>query len=137
MKPPIPPHAMKPEAPLAEIASGNLSAMSSPILIAAATLEQFEEFVFSNGLSCVECRRFRNYSRHQACRPDKVLILLPFFYDDPETDAAVDEWVEADRYTVRMDEPMPLIVRSVYFWMFVLIVIALTWAGAIWWMGKR
>lgn len=130
------PLAMEPEAPLLEIASGNFANMSAPILIAAATLEQFEEFVFSNGLCCSECRRFRGYKRFEQCAPNKVLILLPFFYDDPETDDAVEDWVDAERYTCHMDEPIPLIVRSVYFWMFVLIVIAATWAAAIWWMGR-
>jgi hypothetical protein len=117
----------EPEADLNNVARGDFSGMQSPILIAAATLEQFDEFVFSNGLTCSQVRRFRDYRDHQTAPVGKILIKLPFYYDDDATAAAVEKWVNDERWTVQLDEPFPMILRPSWFWYFVLIVIAIIW----------
>jgi hypothetical protein len=118
------------EADLNDVAKGDFSQLSAPILVAAATLEQFDEFVFSNGLSCSEVRRFRSYHRERTQPAGKILIQLPFYYDDPNTAEAVEQWVNDERWTVHVDEPLPMIMRPAWFWYFVLIVIAIIWIAA-------
>lgn len=123
---------MEAEADLNAVANGDFNELSLPILVAAATLEQFEEFVFSNGLTFAECRRFRTYGRHDDSPDSKILLLLPYYHEDPTTDEAVEQWVVADRYTVALDEPRPL-VRPAVFWCFCASVITVTLLAAIIW----
>ena len=115
------------ETDMDNVARGNFAGLTMPILVAAATQEQFEAFVSQNGLTCSEVRRFRTFEYHDSEPLNKIIILLPFHYDDPTTERAVAKWVDADRYTVHLGQPVPMIMKPAWFWYFVLIVIALTW----------
>lgn len=103
--------AMPPEIPLAHVAAGSFDELSWPILVAAACQEQYEDFVFTEGLICSETRRFvgspesfRGNRRYD--HPGKILLLLPGWEQSPSTELLVDWWVKNDRYTVQLDAPL-------------------------------
>jgi hypothetical protein len=79
----------EPEADLNNVARGDFAGLQDPIIIAAATQEQFDEFVFMNGLVCSQVRRFCDYQDYRTAPMNKILILLPFHYDHEPTAAAV------------------------------------------------
>lgn len=102
-----------PEADLRAVANHDFSRLAPPLLIAAATRAQFDEFVWRQALVCSEVRRFREMRHHRRHPEGKILILLPGYHRDFQTAAAVDWWVnDQDRYTVQLDAPRPLITRE-------------------------
>ena len=100
------PNPSAPEASIAAVLSGNLSGLSEPLLIAAASYEQYDQFVWREGLVCTEARRFREpSSRHSPYRDDKILLILPGYENDAKTAVAVARWIEEHRHYVFLSEP--------------------------------
>lgn len=97
-----------PEAPLSEVAAGDFAGLEEPYLVAAACQEQFETFIFSEGLVCSEVRRLIGDRRRFAEMPDeKILLLLSGWHTSPATAALVEWWVnDLDRYTVDLPGPL-------------------------------
>lgn len=129
--------AFAPEADLVTVARGNFSALSSPILVACRDQKQFEEFCFREGLICSEVRRFQlGRWNPKAYRADKVLILLPAWWDHLQTRKAVEQWVnQLDRYTVELSAPRP--IRKARAWGWMIIGCLTTWitlAALVWWL---
>jgi hypothetical protein len=101
-----------PEADLTTVASGDLAGLSMPILVAAATWEQFDEFVWEQALFCSEVRRYRHLG-DMGLDEGKILLLLPGYEHDEQTADAVDLWVNhEDRYTAQLDSPQPGITKG-------------------------
>jgi len=97
-----------PEADLLAVAGRDFANLTRPILVAAATAEQFDDFVWEEALICSEVRRFRRIEELRGCPEEKILLVLPGYYHDAKTAAAVEWWVDAeDRYTVHLDHPLP------------------------------
>lgn len=106
------------EADLMAVANGDFSRLSSPILVACRNQEQFEDFVWKNGLMCSEVRRvgrsFSVLTRHRldCSPPGKILLLLPKWDQNHYTAELVNWWVyEQDRYTVQLRAPRPLVSK--------------------------
>jgi hypothetical protein len=122
-----------PEADLGNVADCDFSNLASPILVAAATREQFDRFVFRNGLTCSEVRRFREFAPHVQDPPGKILVILPMAYQDDATEKAITAWVDADRYTVNLDAPWPKGSMSALRWtLFWMAFTAIAWTLTIW-----
>jgi len=98
-----------PEALLDRVAVGDFGELKWPILVAARSRLQYEEFVYKNGLLCCEVRRFFGRAEFFAgSDPGKILLLLPDCQDDAATGELVRWWVEdEDRYTVQIDTISP------------------------------
>jgi len=126
-----------PEADLTAVANGDLSALSQPILVAAASAAQYEEFIWEEALLCTEVRRFRAYPP-APCAEGKILLLLPGYDYDAKTNHAVDRWVnQEDRYTVQLNSPRSCIEtdmartrRSIA------LMVAAVLALCLWWISK-
>lgn len=102
-----------PECALRDVANGDFRGMSLPLLVAAASSSQFEEFIWREALICCEVRRFRDPLFHGNHPENKILLLLPGCHADPRTSAAVDWWVNhEDRYTVQLTSPRPAIEKD-------------------------
>lgn len=102
--------ATPPEADLRTIAAGDFSALSTPILVAAASMKQFNQFIWNEGLICSHVHRFQKVSDLWTAQfpENKILLLLPGYHADAATYQAVTLWVDAcDRYTVELLSPWP------------------------------
>lgn len=97
------------EADFAKVARSDFSEMAFPILVACYDDEQFQQFIFRNGLMCSEVRRFRSAKVvDRVYPPDKILLLLPGWDEDAATQKAADHWIlEQDRYTCALSGPKP------------------------------
>lgn len=103
----------KPETSMLEVADGDFSGLSQPLLVAAGTRKQFEDFMWENALVCSECRRVSNYMRPMDFPENKIMILLPGCETHLETAGVVERWVDQeDRYTVQLDYPRPCIEKD-------------------------
>ena len=126
-----------PEADLITVARGDFSKLSAPLLVACRDHEQFEEFCFREGLICSEVRRIQKGRYNPNHFPaSKILLLLPEWWEHPRTDAAVNEWVKNDRYTVALRGPRP-VVSAARAWVWMLSGSLAVWVigGMIaWWM---
>ena len=98
-----------PETRMARVAGGDFSDLTWPILVAAKSRHQLDEFIYQNGLLCCEVRRFLGRPDFfERSAPDKILLLLPDCQADPATKVLVRWWVEdLDRYTVQIDSLNP------------------------------
>lgn len=103
-----------PEAPFAAVVRGDFSGLSTPILVAAYSEKQFEQFVYQNGLLCSEVRRFQGYQARLTEWPEnKVLLLLPGWSQCSRAAEAVLHWVNVqDRHTCQLTGPKPHIYGS-------------------------
>lgn len=122
---------MIPEAPLHRVAQGDYRHMRQPLLIAAETPDQFQEFAWQQGLLTAELRRFEGSPRKFAdCPRDKILILLPGWEDHPPTFALVQWWVnDQDRYTVQLDAPLSTTQKTLRnSWLLMLVVCLIIWS---------
>jgi hypothetical protein len=100
--------ATPPEVDLTTVAKGDFSKLSQPLIIAAASRDQFDAFLWREALICHEVRRFRDPSHHRCHPENKILLLLPGYEIDPKTAGAVEWWVnQEDRYTVQLNRPEP------------------------------
>lgn len=127
-----------PEADLTTVAEGDFSRLSMPLLVAAASKKQLEDFVFRNGLMCTEVRRFQAVGSICANLPaGKILLLLPQYHLDPATEEAVEWWVDGeDRYTVELPGPLPALSAKSRFWRMALVVLLVLW-GMFGWLLIR
>lgn len=128
--------AFAPEADLVTVARGDFSGLSSPILVACRDQNQFDEFCFREGLICSEVRRFQSGRWNpQVYRADKILILLPDWWDHLPTRKSVEQWVnQLDRYTVEFRAPHPFRYARAWGWMIAASIAA--WvivASLLWW----
>jgi hypothetical protein len=128
-----------PEADLLAVANHDFSQLSPPILVACRDQEQFEEFTFREGLMCSQVRRFRAEGNDTENYPHgKILLLLPGWFDDLRTHAAVECWVNLqDRFTVELRSPRPLArKRPAWGWIFALSAVGWVWFIA-WLLTRR
>lgn len=102
--------ATPPEADLHAVARGDFSRLAAPLLIAAGSSSQYDEFLWSEGLLHAEARRFREPAHHRGHPENKILLVLPGYELDAKTAGAVEWWVaHEDRYTAQLDRPRPAI----------------------------
>lgn len=124
-----------PETDLTAVADGDFSGMATPLLVAAGSRSQFDEFVWEEALMCSEVRRFREVSHHRKHPEGKILLLLPGYHADAQTAAAVEWWVNGeDRYTVQLNGPRPCIERDERETRRALWLMALAAAAAVMWV---
>lgn len=100
---------MGPECPLAKVARGDFYAMATPLLIAAANQEQYDEFLWREGLIFTEAMRITGtgLGKHKHWPQDKILLLLPDWHLCRSTECSVQWWVEVkDGYTVQLTSPI-------------------------------
>jgi hypothetical protein len=86
----------------------DFSKLSLPLLVASHDKEQFEEFIFREGLMCSEVRRIDTLALDALDRfpANKILLLLPRWQECPNTKRQADHWIfKLDRYTVQLSRP--------------------------------
>ncbi len=102
-----------PEAAHARLVRGDFSRLSLPILVAAESQKQLEEFCWKHALIAEEVRRFQGYQERFNTYPEnKVLLLLPGWSHSARTAEAVCHWVNVeDRHTCQLTHPAPSFKR--------------------------
>ena len=74
-----------PEADMVDVANGDFSGLSEPILVACRDQEQLEAFIWKNALFCLEVRRLQGMRTVLSKFPEnKILLILPGCWEDPE-----------------------------------------------------
>lgn len=124
-----------PEADLVAVANHDFRGLATPLLVACRDQEQLTEFVFREGLMCSEVKRLApppHGSKNYNYPVNKILILLPEWFEDRATSILVDRWVGIeDRYTVQLNSPRPVCKKRINF-VPVVVIGALIWLLFLW-----
>ena len=123
-----------------QVANHDFSGLSMPILVACYSKEQFEDFVFREGLMCSEVRRLKGKREDFKHLPEnKILLLLPGWDRNPPTKDLADWWIfMQDRYTCYLRAPRPVIDKKRFPMWEILAVSGILWMLALLvWMTFR
>lgn len=95
------------EADLDDVALGDFSGLSQPLLVACACDSQFEDFCWREALICTEIERIEKVRPAQidSFPKGKILLLLPGWHLDRRVEKLVSSWVDREGYTVALDSP--------------------------------
>lgn len=101
-----------PEAPLHDVAAGNLDGLPRPILVAAFSEKEFDEFCEVFGLGVGALRAVPSY-RWWSWSISKVVVHTPNAHRDPETLKFLNYWIyDRDGYVCQVDHRRVKNLRS-------------------------